>query len=349
MGTYKLESEEALHKLLENLLKKGIVDGIMVQTKGEYGIFASLITDPELVKKAIPLAPLFSNNTAIYLQNNGLRKIAAVVKPCEARAINELKKLNQINLDNLIVICADCLGTIDPKDGTVLEPLTEAKKKELEKDSIPIRKACTVCEHFTPPEVDISIMTIGGNDGCILATDREELLEGLDLKGGEPPNGREAEVEKILKERLKNKEKMVGDMVKNLYSPDSLVEVFKDCIRCDNCRDVCPICYCKECYFETPLGDLKTDEMLHQAATKGILRIPPDILFYHLTRNLHVAAGCVECGACEEACPRDIPLLAIWKSLSGDVQALFEYVSGMIKDEPLPLVGFKESELEEVK
>ncbi len=349
MGTYILENEEALKKVLENMLRKGMVEGVMVQTAGESGVFTSIITDPDFISKTAPLAPLFSNNNAVFLQNNGTRNIAVVVKPCEARAINELKKLNQINTDKLVVICADCQGTINPRDGLITEPLTEAKKKELEKDSIPIRKACTVCEHFTPPEVDISIMAIGTTGGYILATDREELLDGLELKAGEIPSGRNAEVEKIRKENLEKKEKMVEELDKKLGSPDTLVEFFKDCIRCDNCRDMCPICYCKQCYFETPLGDLRTDEMLHQAATKGILRIPPDILFYQLTRNIHVAAGCVECGACEEVCPRDIPLLDVWKSITGNVQGLFEYVSGMKRDEPLPLVGFKESELEEVK
>ncbi len=345
MGNYLLENQEALHKLFENLLNKNIVDGIIVQTQGEHGIFNSLITDPKYIGKTVPLAPMFSNNTATFLQNNGQRKIAVVVKPCEARAIIELKKLNQLDLDKLIVICGDCLGTIDPKDGMLSEPKDVLKNKE----STPLRKACTVCEHFTPPEVDISIMTIGTNDGYVLVTDKEELLEGLDFKDGEIPDKRDEEVEKIRKERIENKTKMVADAKKQLSSPDSLVETLKYCIRCDNCRDVCPICYCKECYFESPLGDLKTDEMLYQAAVNGILRIPPDILFYHLTRNIHVASSCVECGACEEACPRDIPLLSIWKAITGDVQSLFEYVSGMSVDDVLPLVKFKESELEEVK
>lgn len=348
MGTYMLKNEKTFHKVLENLLEKEIVEGIMVQTKGGNGVFTSLITDRELIKKTVPFAPLFSTNTAIYLQNNGLKSIAVVVKPCEARAINELKKLNQIRSDNLLVICTDCLGTIDPKDATIIEPLTKVKKKQLEKDSISIRKACSVCEHFTPPEVDISIMSIGINDGYRLVTDREDLLEGVDLKEGDTPKSRDTEIKKIQQEQLKNKKKMVGDITKKLSSPDSLAEVLKYCIRCDNCREMCPICYCKECYFETPIGDLKTDEMLHQAGIKGILRVPPDILFYHLTRAIHVAPSCVECGACEEACPRDIPLLSVWKSLTGEVQGLFSYESGMKIDETLPLICFKESEFEEV-
>ncbi|MBI5001416.1 MAG: 4Fe-4S dicluster domain-containing protein [Euryarchaeota archaeon] len=348
MGSYKINKGD-IQRLLENLLKRGLVEGILVQSKGEKDIFTTLITDPGLINTTAPLAPLFSSNSAKYLRNNGFKNIAVFVKPCEARAINELIKLNQIRSDNILVISADCHGTIDPKDGAISEPLTKAKRKELEGKGISLRKACTVCEHFTPPEVDISIMTIGIDEGYILVTDNDEPLEGLDLEKGEVPKGRDAEIEKMLKERSENKEKMVSEIRRKLSSVGSLTEVLKNCIRCDNCREMCPICYCKECYFETPLGDLKTDEMLYQAVIKGALRVPPDILFYHLTRNMHVASSCVECGACEEACPRDLPLLALWKAIAGDVQALFKYASGMKGDEPLPLAGFKESELEEVK
>ena len=314
MATYKIQEKE-LQSVFENLLKKNIVEGIMVQKKGDHGIFPVLITDPDLLEGITPSAPLFSFNRAVLLQNNGCRKLAVVVNPCEARAINELKKLNQIDMDNLIVISGDCLGTFDPKDvqmdSTSPENIAE-KKSEL-------RTACTVCEHFTPPEVDIAIYGIGVDGGLILSTEREELLEGLNLTPGEPSANRDAEIKKILDEHLAAKEKMVSGISETLSTTDGTIELFKHCIRCDNCRDVCPICYCKVCYFQTPLGDLKTDDMVNQASIKGLLRIPPDILFYHLTRNIHVAPGCVECGACEEACPRDIPLLPVWKALASDV------------------------------
>ena len=274
-----------------------------------------------------------------------VERICNSTQPYFGAMNNEIDLNTDVSLDRLlrgasptgneyIIVGQDMVGNLDLED--------------LKKDSVSLRTACRVCEHFTPPEVDICIMSIGVDSGYLLVTDRDELIEGLNLKDGEVPAGREEKVGAILEIRREAGREMAEDMRERLSKYDSLMEVFQHCIRCDNCREMCPICYCKECYFQTALGDPKTDEMVHQAGIKGILRVPPDILFYHLTRNIHVAMGCVECGSCEEGCPRDIPLMSIWRSITPDVQSLFDYVSGEKKDEPLPLVSFKESELQEM-
>ena len=64
MQTYKLDNEKELIAVLENLLTKGVVDGIMVQTKGENGTFPSLVTNPEFLKDSAPFSPMFSGNIA---------------------------------------------------------------------------------------------------------------------------------------------------------------------------------------------------------------------------------------------------------------------------------------------
>jgi formate dehydrogenase subunit beta len=64
---------------------------------------------------------------------------------------------------------------------------------------------------------------------------------------------------------------------------------FKRCIKCYGCRDVCPMCFCKECSLEHE-GLMSTD------------RVPPDSIF-QLVRAIHMAGRCIDCGLCEEACP----------------------------------------------
>ena len=62
----------------------------------------------------------------------------------------------------------------------------------------------------------------------------------------------------------------------------------------------------------------------------------------------HMGALCVGCGACEEACPNDIPLLKIFQMIGSDVQELFNYVPGRNLEEPQPATTFKEKELEKI-
>lgn len=89
---------------------------------------------------------------------------------------------------------------------------------------------------------------------------------------------------------------------------------FKKCIKCYGCRDVCPMCFCKECSLEHP--DLMSTGLL-----------PPDTIF-QLVRAIHMAGRCIDCGLCEENCPADIPLRVLYKKGNALVQELFGYETG---------------------
>ncbi len=47
---------------------------------------------------------------------SGPRPIAVVLKPCEVRAVVELAKLNQVDLDPFLIISVDCWGTYSVQD-----------------------------------------------------------------------------------------------------------------------------------------------------------------------------------------------------------------------------------------
>jgi len=89
---------------------------------------------------------------------------------------------------------------------------------------------------------------------------------------------------------------------------------FKKCIKCYGCRDVCPMCFCKECSLEHP--DLMSTGT-----------VPPDTIF-QLVRAIHMAGRCIDCGLCEENCPADIPLRVLYKKGNALVQDLFGYQTG---------------------
>jgi ferredoxin len=90
---------------------------------------------------------------------------------------------------------------------------------------------------------------------------------------------------------------------------------FSKCIKCYGCRNICPVCFCKECSLE-------------HAELIGTGHLPPDIPIFHLVRAVHMAGRCIDCGLCEDACPAEIPLRLLYRKVNAIVKDLFDYETG---------------------
>jgi ferredoxin len=99
---------------------------------------------------------------------------------------------------------------------------------------------------------------------------------------------------------------------------------FGSCIKCYGCRNVCPLCYCKEC----ALDDAELVE-------RG--QVPPAQPAFHLVRAIDMAGRCVDCGLCEEACPVGIPLRTLYRKVGLAVRDNFGYRPGRSLEEKSPL------------
>lgn len=104
------------------------------------------------------------------------------------------------------------------------------------------------------------------------------------------------------------------------------------CIKCYGCRNSCPICICPTCKLEQ-------DDYV----TLGSL--PPDPFAFHLIRAMHLSDRCVGCGACQEACPSGLPLLALHLSLRRSLRERHGYASGGPEKSPVLTSGFQEGSL----
>jgi ferredoxin len=108
---------------------------------------------------------------------------------------------------------------------------------------------------------------------------------------------------------------------------------FERCIRCYACRQACPGCYCFECLAEQV--DPPWTSIAHGLPQKA---------FFHIMRAYHLAGRCVECQACDNACPMHIPLSLLNRKIAREVEALFGYVAGGDPETPPPLATFRKDE-----
>ena len=66
--------------------------------------------------------------------------------------------------------------------------------------------------------------------------------------------------------------------------------------------------------------------------------IPAEVLSYHLIRAFHLSDTCVACGACQEACPVNIPLLALQLSMREMLRETYGYEAGLDPERKSPIL-----------
>lgn len=344
--------QDSIKSFFCDLLKKKVVDAVLVPLEVPSGenVVQTLVSDPKKLESSNFLAPVMPVSIAKIISDmtkikpSG-KRIGIFLRPCEERALIELSKLNQASLENLILIGIDCLGTYSVRD------YVRITSEKSTKDELNLRPACIVCEYFEPQNSDIILGLIGLDDEVVILANSksgEEILGELNIKGGAKVKDRKNVISKIKEQKIKSRDELLNKTKETVSGLDSLLNFFSSCISCHNCMNVCPICYCRECFFESKTFDFGPDRYLGWANRKGAIKMPTDMILFHITRMNHMVTSCVACGLCEQACPNDIPLLSIFKTVGHNAQLLFDYVPGKSLEDGLPLTTFREDEFEEV-
>jgi len=353
---------ESLRAFLRGLLINKQFEALLVSLElpVEGRVATTLVSDPEMLKHANPLAPLMLRNAAQIISDMtrlapSQKKVGAILRPCEIRALVELVKLKQASLDNITLIGIDCLGTYSASDYKKGAVSTLQYLKSGPGGVPQLRKACQVCQYPAPISADITIGLIGLDfDRGLLIQASTPEAEKIIKDAGLPEctaaelKQREGALAELKGKRAKTREEFFRQMKNQVVGLENLLSTLAPCINCHNCRVLCPICYCRECFFDSATFEWEAEKYLGWAEKKGALKMPNDTLLYHLTRLNHMVASCVGCGMCTEACPNDIPVADIFRLVGEQVQGDFNYVPGRSLDEEPPLTVFREDELEEI-
>jgi formate dehydrogenase subunit beta len=369
------ENGGVVTSLLKFLLKEGLVDGVFAVKAGEnrYGGVPSYVTDPEEVVECAGTlhfaTPSIAKNVKKYLDTHENR-IAVVCKSCDARAIIELAKINQINIDNVLMIGVNCSGTLSPVPhiqmlrGLGIDPYSlqwedmDGKSlllrfedgheqsfnlDELEERGLGRRANCQRCDYPVPRMADLACGKWGLEESDRNSTFIEVCTEkGRDLlerasarkliKLSSPTEKQVGRREREEREKVESAREKQAEDFSEPTDESFWLSQFENCIKCYGCRDVCPLCHCKRCVLERDVPE---------TVTKGV--IPPPLTF-GMIRVLHVACYCINCGQCEDVCSADIPLSRLTHNLNRASSELFSYTAGVDIKAPLPLCAIPEEE-----
>lgn len=349
--------------ILQGLLEENLVDNVLTVKKGEdiYDGIPVLISDPNEIEEtagSLHCAPTMVADLIPKFADKS--KVAVVCKPCDAMAINELEKRNQIDKDQVFAIGLNCGGTLmpeaaqkmfkiiyelDPEDivkeeidkGQIIAVLKDGTEKgikidDLEEDGWGRRENCQRCEIMIPRNCDIACGNWGSEDGWTfveLITDKgKELVKEAISKGyieskstSEKQQELRLKLEKIMTKLMTKFEKKHLDT--EYPSVEDWDQYWNRCIQCNGCKDICPICWCNKCELE--------NEYL-----KNESELPPDPLIFQGVRLSHMAFSCVNCGQCEDVCPMEIPVSRMYKKVQNKYREKTEYKAGF-SDELPPL------------
>jgi formate dehydrogenase subunit beta len=361
---------EAIQRLLEKILSQETIDAVLVPKRLPVGamVMPTLVSDPAHLAGVDPLTPAFALNAAKVVSRLTRRpltgRIAVMLRPCEIRAFIELVKLNQGSPDDLVILGMDCLGACGNKDYLELarDDPAAVTRRFYESvigadgdapEDLPLAPACRVCEQPLADGADLAVLLYGVDykQHLVVQAQSEKgraLLHSLGLDSSEPPTGREDVVQGLIQARTRQRDSMFQETAAAVDDMEKLSRYLAACVNCYNCRVACPVCYCRECVFVTDVFEHDPLQYLGWARRKGALKMPTDTLFYHLTRLAHMSTACVGCGQCSNACPNDIPVMELFRTVAHRTQAAFDYRAGAdVADKP-PLTEFKEEEFEDV-
>jgi formate dehydrogenase subunit beta len=378
----KAECGGAVTSLLKFALESKKVDaivGVKARDGNRYDGIPVLITEPEKVTETSGTLHCVSPNLARflkeYLDGASSSKIAITVKPCDAKAIIELAKREQINLGNLLLIGVNCTGTlpsvkarvmikkefeVEPSD-VVSEDIegneliirlkdgSEKKKDlaELEQKGYGRRENCRRCETNIPVMADIACGKWGTKDKNstfieVCSEKGSQFVEAA-IEAGfikvEQPNADAIDTRK-------QKDQAAAELARQWQERDfaSLEEMSNDERFSYWFRQFSYCIKCYGCRDACPICYCK-DCILE--ADRGFIppgEVPPNVMF-PMVRVTHVMDSCVNCGQCQDACTMELPLSRLIFLLSKKVGAIFKYEPGMDATELPPLRTITDQEL----
>jgi len=327
------------------------LDGMLVTMNegDELSTTPRFITNVSQVNEINPFKPLMEINAARLIPelvaNHPNANIAALLRPCELRALTEMTKITTIKINDLLTICVDCLGTLPtdeyqwrmermeknvPADGNKIvksnEQLAhEALKFARQGGIVPYRyrSACQVCTSPAADSAKINIQVLGlpvRQQLLVMVNDPalEKSLPFEKLVDGKADKNLIVQHDRLLSKMSERHQRTMeqvnaglGDLLPT--DVDAVIRQLESCGNCQDCMQVCPIC------------------SIHQP-------IRSSDGHYDREEVIRWLVSCAGCGMCEQSCPNHLPIYSIFAHIREQLSKDWEHIPGQSQDEPLPSI-----------
>jgi formate dehydrogenase subunit beta len=323
----------SVYALLGNVWQQLHLDGMLVPLNGRDSSQTKLylLEDPQQLNRVNPFKPLMTLNAARVLPDlvhqRPQQRLAVLLRPCEMRALIEMVKHQSSQLEQLLTICVDCLGTL-PADEYQWRAARKGSHQSLTHEALQFarqggivpyryRSACQIC--FSPEahgaDLNINVLGLPVRQHILINVPNERLAAQLDLESisqGPATAGLVAQraqaVAKLIERRQRARQRVSHSLAESLPdSVDELVTMLQDCGDCQACLESCPICA-----VDYPRRDESGRFM------------PEDVARW--------LVSCDGCGICEQACPVHRPLSAIFSHMRDLLADEAGYVPGYSRE-----------------
>jgi ferredoxin len=289
-----MDLQDQLRTAVKKLLEDGAVELVIGHQQGTdpyrlRPLFAETLADAD----KLVLSPLSAPGIVRY-HNDADRKTALVVSGCDARLVQVLVRESQLQRDQVHLIGVPCEGQVDvaklaAHPDVDLRTLTGVT---IDGDEVVVQAEAG---EVRLPKIDVLRVECRACDAPTLVACDTALGE----QAAAPGDGEDTEVAEL--DAMTPAERL------ELFS-----RAFERCMRCYACVHACPLCYCEVCFAE------QTDPQWIRRTTEL-----PENMAFHLGRAMHMAGRCVQCGACDRACPMDVPLRELYAKMAAEIRELF--------------------------
>ena len=304
---------QKLASAIQNLAKKLLEEKKVDLVVGFAGGSLPLRSTPCFIRKPEDAEKLTwdyscENNLANYLRKRE-GKVAIVAKGCDVRSIVALINENQVSRDNLYIIGIPCSGMVDRVKADEAVEGKDLLSVEENEGSLVLKG-----KGFAK-EVKLDELL---HDTCKVCRYGNPVVYDTIIGDTVPAKPEDSFADVAAFEALSPAERRAA-----------LAAEFSKCIRCYACRNACPMCYCTECF-----ADCSSPEWIKKSTDTA------DNIMFQAGRVFHSAGRCVDCGACDRACPMGINLRGMTRKMVKEVKDLFGYETGVSMGEKPALATF---------